>query len=111
MTAAEIQNQIDAVDVQIDAVGALFLMRLRCRPDTAGTWQNARNRCPDLVARWNALYLQRGNLQVERDRAINREYAAQQRREEAARRKADREAAKRLTRCAACDGTGHQLAA
>ena len=111
MTAAEIQQQIDVVDTQIDAIGALFLMRLRCRPDTAGTWQNARNRCPDLVARWNALYLQRGNLQVERDHAINREYAAQQRRETAAQRKAAKVHAAKFARCAACEGTGYQIAA
>lgn len=110
MNSAKAIAEIAKVDTQIDAVAALFLMRLRCRPDSAGAWQNARNRCPDLVARWNALYLQRSNLQLVRDAALNREYAAQQRRETAARNKAAKAHRAKFTRCTACTGTGYQLA-
>lgn len=111
MTAAEVQKQIDAVDTLLDANMAALFMRVRCALDSCAAFETAYRLCPDLRIRSDVLIRQRGRLQLVRDAAINREYAAQQRREATARRKADKAARVQFTRCAACEGTGYQAAA
>lgn len=74
------QQQIDQIDKQIDANRRALMARLHVSPDcSAHVWQNAWDRCPDLYAREQSLYRQRGELQQLRDQEINRAWQAEQR--------------------------------
>lgn len=84
-TAAEAIAAIEQIDKLIDANRVALQMRLRLSLSVTGhgldiyAWHNAYARCPDLRIRRDALSLQAGRLQLVRDAAINREYAAEQR--------------------------------
>lgn len=85
-TSAEAIAQIEAVDRLHDAAIAALQMRLRLNLSVTGhgldinAWDRAWARCPDLEVRRDALTRQRGLLQLDRDRLINREWPAEQRR-------------------------------
>jgi hypothetical protein len=85
------QAKIDRIDTLIDANRAALLRRLHFNPNmSAGDWQRAWDRCPDLWKRERALYRERGILQALRDQAINREWQTQQRRKRSSARKESR---------------------
>jgi hypothetical protein len=80
-------RSIEEIDRSIDANTRALMTRLHCDPGmSAHNWQNAWDRCPDLRQRRDALYRERGEAQVERDRLEEREYQRQQRSERAKRR-------------------------
>lgn len=85
MTAAA---QIQQIDIQIDAVRGQLYRRIGYMPATAADFQAAWDRNPILLAKHRALFLARGNAQVERDADDERAYRAEQRRVRASYRKA-----------------------
>lgn len=91
---AQIDRRVDGIRLEVFRRGNRFFMH-----DTWG-WQLAWDRHPDLHERQTALYRQRGQLQLVRDREIEREYQAEQRRQRAAERAAIRKTV--LKRCDAC---------
>ena len=88
---------IGQIDQDIDAVRRGLMARLHCHPEcSAQAWQNAWDRCPDLRSQENALFLERGIAQKERDLAAEKQHRKQQR----AQRANDRKAAN--SRCPTC---------
>lgn len=89
----------EAIDREIDAHTASWLMRVHCRPDSAATWQRFRDANPAFDLWDSALYARRGLMQQARDAAINREWLAEQRgqrlREVAQRRRDAKDSARR----------------
>lgn len=83
-TSAEAIAQIEIVDQLLDANMTALFMRARSALRSCNDFHNAYQRCPDLEIRRDVLIRQRGRLQVERDRLINREWPAEQRRLRAA---------------------------
>jgi hypothetical protein len=79
MTAAEAIAQIEAIDRDIDAHRASWLMRVHCRPDSCATWQRFRDANPAFDLHDCALSVRRGLTQQVRDAAIHREWLAEQR--------------------------------
>lgn len=81
MTASQVhQTKIEGIDAEIYANRRVLLRRVRFAPSTASEWQAAWDRSPDLWARNNGLYLQRGIEQDARDKAAHREWQSEQRR-------------------------------
>lgn len=111
MNSTQAIEEIAKVDLLLDANMVDLFKRVRCIPDSCAAFETAHRLCPDLTVRRDVLMRQRGNLQLVRDEAINREWQAQQRREAAARRKAHKAARIQFRPCTACTGTGYQIAA
>lgn len=109
MVAMSAPRSIAEIDALIDANTRALVRRLRHDPGmSARDWQTAWDRCPDLKARKDALYGERGAAQLIRDRAEHEAWKLQQRRERAAQRKALAAERKGCRTCFAC---GTQLAA
>lgn len=81
MASALIKAQIRQVDRNIDGIRLELYRRGARNLFSASDWQLAWDRNPDLHERHTALFRQRGELQDRRDAEINREYAAEQRRQ------------------------------
>lgn len=62
-----IYTQIAAVDRQIDAVHGQLRTLEKIKPMSAASWQSAWDKHPDLREQERQLYVQRGQLQQERD--------------------------------------------
>lgn len=78
MTAVQ---QIAQIDRNIDGISLeLFRRAGRFNTMSADSWQLAWDRNPDLRARREELYRQRGELQIIRDAETERAYRAEQRR-------------------------------
>lgn len=63
------RSEIAEVDRQIDANRAEIRSLVKIRPLSAGSWQRAWDKHPDLYARDRALFCRRGELQALRDAA------------------------------------------
>jgi hypothetical protein len=82
---------IEQIDKQIDANRRALMARLHFGVGrSAHEWQAAWDRCPDLYARERDLYRQRGLLQEQRNAADNRAWQAEQRKERARLRRAEK---------------------
>lgn len=86
-TMTEVQ-QIRLIDKRIDGIRLEMFRRTRVSIFDAGSWQLAWDRNPDLHARSEELFRQRGELQQVRDAKAEREFRAAQRRLRASYRRA-----------------------
>src|SRR5262245_7741878 len=90
--------QISKVDQQIDAIHAELNRREKIKALSAGSWQQAWDRHPDLRSAEQELFRLRGQLQIERDEAAAKMARAQK-------------SVVRLRKCPTCGQRTSRLAA
>lgn len=106
------RQAIEQIDRQIDANTRALMGRLHFNPGmSAQQWHGAYDRCPDLRARRDTLYRQRGIQQHLRDAEDHRAWQAEQRKERARQAAATRKANKARRNRKPCPACGQLTAA